>query len=196
MQGQLAELRQLLQQALSKPEQLLQEREDNARIEQLRDQLVTIAASPEAAAEFPLTAKFATLNRDEARELLFTIKEQHYAQHKKALDDRSAFGIVEARLKGLSELYQPDHDPNGESTVDRGTTSPALGESAGTRQQPATQAPSPPPRTTIPAELAARSGGSRRPATEAERLREVARQIPASTFREMGLGALLLDGEE
>lgn len=170
-------------------------REKAQLIEQFRDQLVGAAAE---AAEFPLTAHFAknAETKGVIRMQLAKIKEDAHSQTGIAIDNARAFGILEERLRSQSELYQQVHAPSGQATDERDTTSPVLNQAATPGPKAATQAPSPPPRTTIPADLTGRSGGTRRALTEAERIAEIARQTPASFFRDIGLGSMLQDGEE
>lgn len=196
LQSRLDRMEQLLQQALERPVQMRQQESDQQTFERVTQELVLAAATPETAQNFPLVARFATKMQADAKFALTQIKQQEYERTQKPIDNSTAFGILEARLKAHSQLYQEDHAPDGQATVERGTAGSEPVGHAAPRPEAANQAPSPPPRTTIPANLSGRSGGSHRPATEAERLREVARQIPAQTFRDMGLGGLLLDGEE
>lgn len=171
-----------------------QQQAEAVQLEQLRDQLVTEASESTA---HLLVSTFAKNEETRAatRTLLDEIKFSEFKKRGHPIDNPTAFGILESRLKAQSELFQQVHAPNGQATDERGTAGPAPGDSAVSRTETAKQAPSPPPRT-IPAELSGRSGGTRRALTEAERINEIARQTPASVFREMGLGALLLDGEE
>jgi len=192
--AQLGEMRQQLQQLAEQGPT----RERAQTIENLKEQMVSIAASPEAAEHFPLVARLADdqRTRNEIKEHLNAIKVDYYNQHRAPLDNARAFGILESRLKVQSELFQPVHASNAQATDERRTASPALGEPATARTEAAKQAPSPPPRATIPAALSELTGGTRRPMTEQERVAEIARQTPASFFRDIGLGGLLLDGEE
>src|SRR6478736_601507 len=184
---QLTEMRQQLQSLAEQGPS----REREQTIEHLKEQMVTVAASPEAAQHFPLTARLAAdpRTRVEIREHLAAIKTDYYTQRGAALDNAGAFGILERRLQAQSELFQPVHASNAQATDERRTASPALGEPATARTEAAKQAPSPPPRATIPAALSELTGGTRRPMTEAERVAEIARQTPASFFRDIGLGA-------
>jgi len=173
-------------------------RERQQTIEHLKEQLVSVAASPEAAAHFPLVARLANnqTTRNEIKEHLNAIKVDYYSQHGAPLDNGMAFSILERRLQAQSELFQPVHASSAQATDARGTASQVLGEPATARTEVAKQAPSPPPRATIPAALSELSGGTRRALSEQERVAEIARQTPASFFRDIGLGSLLMDGEE
>jgi hypothetical protein len=192
--SQLSEMRAELQRLAQAP---VTQQQINT-IEHLKDQLVASAASPEAAQVYPLVARFAASpdTRAEIREHLNAIKVDYYNQRGTTLDNGSAFGILEKRLKAHSELFQPVHASNAQATDVRGTASPALGEHTTARTEVVRQAPSPPPRATIPAALSDLTGGSRRLMSEQERVQEIARQTPASFFRDIGLGGMLLDGEE
>jgi hypothetical protein len=189
--NELVSLRQQLEQLAAQGPT----REKQQMIEGLREQLVTAAAG---AAEYPNVARFAARadTREEVRDLLADIKEKEFVRNGGTpIDNATAFGILEGRFKAQSELFQPDHASNGQATVERETASPVLGQAATPGTKAAIQAPSPPPRT-IPADLSGRSGGTRRALSERERIAEIARSTPASVFRDMGLGSLLLDGEE
>jgi len=192
--AQLGEMRQQLQELAQQGPT----RERQQTIEHLKEQMVTVAASPEAAAHFPLVARLAgdPRARNEIKEHLNAIKVDYFNRNNVPLDNGRAFGILERRLQAQSELFQPVHASSAQATDERRTASPVLGEPATARTEAAKQAPSPPPRATIPAALSELTGGTRRPMTEAERVAEIARQTPASFFRDIGLGGLLLDGEE
>jgi hypothetical protein len=195
--GHLTQLQQLVQQQQLQLAELAAQgptREREQAIEHHRELLVTAAGD---AVDFPLTAHFAKSEqtRGVIKSQLAEIKEQEYARRGTAIDNETAFGILEGRLRSQSELYQQVHAPQRQATDNRGTAGPAPGEQVAARQIAAPQAPSPPIRT-IPAELAARSGGTRRAMSEAERVAEIARSTPASFFRDIGLGGLLFDGEE
>lgn len=192
--SQLTEMRSQLQQLAEQGPT----REREQTIEHLKEQMVSVAASPEAAQHFPITARLANdpRTRNEIKEHLNAIKVDFFNQNRAALDNGRAFAILERRLQAQSELFQPVHASQAQATDERRTASPVLGEAATPRTEAAKQAPSPPPRATIPAALSELTGGTRRAMSEQERVAEIARQTPASFFRDIGLGGLLLDGEE
>jgi len=192
--GKKVEIPDEVKQRIAQLEQQEKQRAEAATAAEHTRALAELRASHIAEAEkadaFPGVKALATRMPDIFWDAVREVKQDHFKEHGTPLDTGKSFGIIEGRLKAFSELNQPADGSNGDTTREKDSATPAVGQDGApgrptvAKTEPAQSSPPHKSSTvqTVPSSLTSEPARTKRNLSEAEKKEAITRQLDELGF--------------